>query len=331
MTSVLQQREAAVPASRPDVSLLWLELTGKCNLRCVHCYADSAPSGSHGTMTRADWERIIQQAKAIGVQGVQFIGGEPTIHPDFPHLVRYAAAVGVPVEVFSNLIRVPPDIWQLFTECQVALATSFYSLHPDVHDQITKRPGSQQRTLVHIQEALRRAIPLRVAITKMRDDQDILATAALLRDLGVTTMSLGVVQGVGRGADQQKTVNEFDGLCGHCHEGKAMVAPDGSVYPCVFARWLTVGNVRRAALGEIVGSDEMLNTRRTLAAAFAERLERAAATSHSTPACGPTTPAHALPAARQARAAAADHSPPARPPTKGRTTIPIMVRQMTQS
>jgi MoaA/NifB/PqqE/SkfB family radical SAM enzyme len=289
MTSVLPHQAASAPGSHPELSLLWLELTGKCNLRCVHCYAESAPTGTHGTMTRADWEQIICQAKDLGVHKLQLIGGEPTIHPDFPHLVRYAAEVGLPVvEVFSNLIHVPQTMWQLFTDCQVTLATSFYSVHAEVHDQITKRPLSQRLTQRHIQEAVRRAIPLRVAIGVMRDDQDVPATEAMLRELGVTTRSVHGVQGVGRGAGLQPSVNEVDGLCGYCHEGKAMVAPDGSVYPCVFSRWLNVGNVHSADLEEIVEGEAMLNMRRTLAAAFAAREAREASAVPATSACHPS-------------------------------------------
>jgi hypothetical protein len=56
-------------------SFLELEITGFCQLNCVHCYADSGPRGGPGTMTTADWERVIDQAAAIGVTMVQFIGG----------------------------------------------------------------------------------------------------------------------------------------------------------------------------------------------------------------------------------------------------------------
>ena len=37
-----------------SLSFMWLELTGKCQLACGHCYADSGPAGTHGTMTAAD-------------------------------------------------------------------------------------------------------------------------------------------------------------------------------------------------------------------------------------------------------------------------------------
>jgi MoaA/NifB/PqqE/SkfB family radical SAM enzyme len=68
----------------------WLEITGKCQLSCAHCYAESGPTGTHGAMSGADWHRVIDQAADLGVRMVQFIGGEPTLHPDLPELVDHA-------------------------------------------------------------------------------------------------------------------------------------------------------------------------------------------------------------------------------------------------
>ncbi|MGH3779149.1 MAG: radical SAM protein [Pseudonocardiaceae bacterium] len=61
------------------LSFVWLEITGKCQLECVHCYADSGPQGTHGTMTTEDWVVVIGQAAALGTRMIQFIGGEPTL------------------------------------------------------------------------------------------------------------------------------------------------------------------------------------------------------------------------------------------------------------
>jgi MoaA/NifB/PqqE/SkfB family radical SAM enzyme len=36
-------------------------------------------------MSRSEWCRVIDEAAMLGVQLVQFIGGEPTLHPDLPH------------------------------------------------------------------------------------------------------------------------------------------------------------------------------------------------------------------------------------------------------
>lgn len=58
---------------------------------------------------------------------MQFIGGEPTAHPDFDRLLRHAIAAGLKVEVFSNLVAIRDTLWGLFTYPKVSLATSYSS------------------------------------------------------------------------------------------------------------------------------------------------------------------------------------------------------------
>lgn len=95
----------------PPVTFLWLELTGKCQLECVHCYAESSPTGTHGTMTAADWRRVIAEAASMGVRTVQFIGGEPTLHPSLAELIDYALLRDLGVEVFTDLVHVTETLW----------------------------------------------------------------------------------------------------------------------------------------------------------------------------------------------------------------------------
>ena len=86
-----------------QTSFLWLEITGKCQLECVHCYAGSSPRGTHGEMVFDDWKRVISEAADAGVQHVQFIGGEPTLHPHLDELVDHALGARLRVEVgYSN-------------------------------------------------------------------------------------------------------------------------------------------------------------------------------------------------------------------------------------
>ena len=149
-----------------DLSFVWLEITGRCQLECRHCYADSGPGGGHGSMTAADWRRVIDQSVELGVEMVQFIGGEPTLHPDLPDLLGYALAAGVEVEVFSNLAHVTPALWELFAQPGVHLACSYYSDRAGQHAAITGRAGSYARTRANIGEAVRRSIPLRVGVIR---------------------------------------------------------------------------------------------------------------------------------------------------------------------
>jgi MoaA/NifB/PqqE/SkfB family radical SAM enzyme len=46
-------------------------------------------------------------------------------------------------------------------------------------------------------------------------------------------------------------------LCGRCGRGVAAISPDGDVWPCVFSRWIPVGNVLTSPLAEILAGQAM--------------------------------------------------------------------------
>jgi MoaA/NifB/PqqE/SkfB family radical SAM enzyme len=93
---------------------LWAELTNKCQLECVMCYARSGPHGSHGAMSADDWMSLVEQAAAAKINMMQFMGGEPTMHPCFTQIMSRALAAGLDVEVYSNLVHVTDEMWELF-------------------------------------------------------------------------------------------------------------------------------------------------------------------------------------------------------------------------
>lgn len=261
-------------------SFLWCELTSRCQLSCRHCYAGSGPSGTHGAMRSADWVRVLNQATELGVQMVQFIGGEPTLYPDLAHVVDHALRRGLTVEVFSNLVHVTDELWQVFSRPGVSLATSYYSDDPAQHAAITGRP-SYVRTRANISEAIRRGIGLRVGLIDLGDGQRTEAAQRELVELGVASVGYDLLRQVGRGVRDQKA--SVEQLCGNCGNGVAAISPNGVVWPCVFSRWLPVGNVFEQELAEILTGPDAEHIWNQLAQAFAERSARACR-----PSCGPT-------------------------------------------
>ena len=267
-----------------DLRFVWLEITGRCQLTCHHCYAESEPKGSDGAMLPADWCRVIDEVAQLGGRMVQFIGGEPTVYRRLPHLVHRALGQGLEVEVFSNLVRVSSELWETFAHRGVRLATSYYSDDAAEHEAITRGRGSHARIKANITEALRRSIPLRVGLVDVQDGQRIEQARAELKALGVTEIGTDHLRQVGRGIRQLQP--SIDQLCGNCARGKVAVSPNGDVWPCVFARWMPVGNVRRGTLMEILTGPEMA----TATAALADRFpvpEMPCVPGMCDPQCGP--------------------------------------------
>lgn len=254
--------------SSNPINYLACELTGRCQLRCVHCYADSSPRGDHGIMTDGDWLRVIDEAAALGIEKIQFIGGEPTTHPSLRKLVTHALSAGLRVELFTNLFHMTDDLWALVEKPRVSLATSYYSDLAGEHDSITRRSGSHARTRANIAEAVRREIPIRVGIVDRDPGQRVQAAKVDLTTLGVTRIKVDRERQIGRGASTMPP--NISQLCGNCGQGVA-VSSDGDLSPCVIARWLVIGNVRDAPLGDILDGPVMSETMTRLRQEFASR------------------------------------------------------------
>jgi MoaA/NifB/PqqE/SkfB family radical SAM enzyme len=245
--------------ARPAVpEFLELEITGKCQLTCpTLCYAKAGPTEGHGSMTTDDFKRLISEAANIGVRKVQFIGGEPTMHPDFEALVHRALALGLDVQVYSNLYRVKLAHWQLFEHPKVSLATSYYSDAAEEHEQVTGRKGSHAATRANIIQAIQRGIPLQVGIVEVFEGQRTAKAREELLTLGVRTVNVDRVRSVGRGEVHVPSIKD---LCGRCADGRAAVMTDGTVTPCVWGRFLGTGNAKTEGLEAVFGGQKWADT-----------------------------------------------------------------------
>ncbi|WP_234347342.1 radical SAM/SPASM domain-containing protein [Streptomyces specialis] len=261
MSTISNVSTADSSAERSMPRFLWLDLTRKCQLACVHCYNASGPDGTHGTMTRQDWINLLDQAAASGVRSVQLIGGEPTMHPDFTDLVEHALSLRLKVEVFSNMVRLMDTWWELFQREGVSLATSYYSDQSGQHNAMTGRP-SHGRTRTNIAKAVQLGIPLRVGIIVGSDQQRAVQARRELEALGVRNVHIDRVRPFGRGA--QGSDQDAGNLCGQCGTGKAAIGPTGEVSPCVFSGWLGVGNVRDTPLAAILSGIAMARANDTI-------------------------------------------------------------------
>ena len=237
------------PVTDRPLRSLWAEITGKCQLSCIHCYAGSGPDGTHGTMTPGQWETALTDAAALGNRMVCFIGGEPTLSPLLPRLARHALSTGMDAEVYTNLVHVTPQLWELFQTPGVRLATSWYTSERLEHQQITGRDTHRQ-TLANIEEALRRNIPLRAGlIDGILPGQHTQDGAELLRARGVTHIGTDHLRQFGRGTNPDPTQ-----ACGNCGHHRAAILPTGDVTPCPLTRWMQAGNITTTPLADIVGT-----------------------------------------------------------------------------
>jgi len=283
----------SVPVSKPEppkndifltgLDFLALELTDKCNLECVHCYADSGPSLPMSQfMQPSDWERVIADGYDLGCRKIQFIGGEPTIYPHLAGLIRYSRSLGYElVEVFTNGTAFTEKIKGTLKSSRVSLAFSVYASDAAVHDSITLRAGSFAATINSIRWALGVGLPVHAAIVEMNQNAaGTERTKAFLSNLGVSDIRVDRARGVGRGSAGKNVVSPLNELCGNCWKGRLCVTPAGSVFPCVMSRAWCVGTAAEGIMS-IVEGERLWSFRRDLKS----RME--CSTRACSPQCGP--------------------------------------------
>lgn len=81
--------------------VVW-NLTRKCNLKCVHCYAHATDvSGSHELST-SEGKELINDLANFGAPVILFSGGEPLVRKDLVELAEYAVSKGMRAVISTN-------------------------------------------------------------------------------------------------------------------------------------------------------------------------------------------------------------------------------------
>jgi len=243
--------------------MLFLELTARCNERCLHCYAESTPERTE-TLPDEVVTRVIASAKEAGFTLIQLTGGDPLIAPMCVAAARQAKDLGLRVEVYTNGLALHGEVFDELAALDVSFAFSFYSYDAETHDEITRRPGSHARTLDAIRQSVEAGLKVRVSIVILaHNDEDLLPTIELIESVGVDPDAIRYdrERRVGRGEDGEEVVLPADpranthGIGGERPRfgGKVAVRPDGAVVPCIFDRDTVLGNVFDDDLGAIIG------------------------------------------------------------------------------
>lgn len=270
----------SVPLTRLDAvrldgfDTLFLELLGQCNERCVHCYADSAPTVTDA-LDRATVMSVIEQAAELGFRRIQLTGGDPLLCDFLPEAVAHARACGISqIEIYTNGLALGDALLDRLAPHAPSFAFSMYSLDPDEHDRMTRTPGSQRRTLAAIDRVVARKLPLRVSIIMIEQRGDLQALIDHLHARGVASVAWTRTFSVGRGVEHAEasraldiTVETSDGGAHRgdhpasdsaepARHGKLCVTYAGDVVPCIFQRQARLGNVRDGRLIDLLSTSD---------------------------------------------------------------------------
>ena len=196
-TSLVEQFEFGLDA---PICLTW-ELTYACNLSCAHCLSSSGRRDPH-ELTTAQCEAVIDELQAMQVFYVNIGGGEPTIRPDFWHLLDYSVAHQVGVKFSTNGSRITPErAARLAGSTYVDVQISLDGATRAVNDAL-RGPGTFDTAMSALDNLASAGFAdAKVSVVVTRDNAHQLDEFKKIADEHGATLRLTRLRPSGRGAD----------------------------------------------------------------------------------------------------------------------------------
>ena len=195
--SLIQQFELGLDA---PICLTW-ELTYACNLSCAHCLSSSGRRDPD-ELTTEQCEAVIDELQRMQVFYVNIGGGEPTIRPDFWHLLEYAVSRDVGVKFSTNGVRITEERARFLASTDyVDVQISLDGATAEVNDYV-RGPGSYEtaiKALSNLKAAGFADAKISVVVTRQNVEQ-LDEFKALAQEYGAT-LRLTRLRPSGRGAD----------------------------------------------------------------------------------------------------------------------------------
>ena len=163
---------APAVTSERQPAVVW-NITRRCNLRCVHCYSDSAAKHYPGELTLEQMVDVVDDLSDCRVPAVLLSGGDPMFHPHFYDVAGYAVARGLQVAVSTNGTRIDSHAATRLKDLGIAYVEISLDGLGETHDRFRGRPGAFKRAVDafrHCRGAGQKAV-LRLKLTRQTAGQ----------------------------------------------------------------------------------------------------------------------------------------------------------------
>ena len=271
-----------------------LEITLRCNLRCVHCYNFDRDlpylplKKREEELSDAEIFRILDEVRDEGCLYLALTGGESLVHPRLGDFVRHSASAGMMVTVKSNgTLLDAANSRKLAAEGAAAVEVSLYGADAATHDGFVKHDGAFARTVEGARAALDAGMRVKFSfVVVQRNADQVDRMMALASSIGVpygidpqiTARYDGSRSSLDLRVDRPTLEKLYRGTIAHlvppaienptsvqcaCARSVCGISAFGEVYPCIGAP-VPSGNLRAQSFHDIWTTSAELNRIRGL-------------------------------------------------------------------
>ncbi|MBI2059062.1 MAG: radical SAM protein [Nitrospirae bacterium] len=271
--------ERAIP-----LTVHW-DVTNVCHLDCVHCYRVVM---DRPELTTDQVYGVLEGLASAGTLFITFSGGEIFMRRDFIEIARRSRELGFALRLLTTATMVNGTLADEIASWKpLAVLVSIYGAHPDIHDSITLRKGSFEKSVRGIRLLNERGVRtyMNMPIMKQNQDQyhDVMALgekigAKLRSDLSIVPKDNGdrspqslrlmppelacFIKETTPGFAEEFVLRDYqndDPLCG-AGSSSAYISPYGDLMPCVAMR-VAIGNLRERSFGDLWGEEQLKQIR----------------------------------------------------------------------
>ena len=274
----------------PQLTNLHIEITSRCNERCVHCYIPN--DNKVNNIEPSLFYDILEQCNDMKLLHLTLSGGEPMLHPNFCDFLRKCKEYDFSINILTNLTLLNDDIIsEMKRNSLLGVQVSLYSMNSDIHDEITQMKGSFEKTKNAILKLIENNIPMQISCPIMKqnknnyndvkewakkynihvgDDYTIIAkydhtTQNLSNRLSIDEVEelinnivdtdIKYVEKMKKEIERKKNTPYDDYVCSVCNSS-ICITESGNVYPCAGWQDNVVGDVKETSLKDIWENSE---------------------------------------------------------------------------
>ncbi|HJH31951.1 MAG TPA: 12,18-didecarboxysiroheme deacetylase [Methanosarcinaceae archaeon] len=172
----------------------------RCNLRCVHCYAQSRDIEYEDELTTEQGKELIDDLAEFGSPVILFSGGEPTMRKDLPELAEYAKSKGMRAVISTNGTLIDEKMAKVLNKIGLSYVGISLDGVRETNDKFRGIPGAFDAAMDGLRNCMKEDIKVGLRFTINRKNvMDIPAIFDIIEEEGIPRVCFYHLVYAGRG------------------------------------------------------------------------------------------------------------------------------------
>lgn len=151
--------------------IVW-NMTRRCNLKCIHCYAGAREAQSPDELTTAEGKALIADLASFGSPVILFSGGEPLLRHDLAELARFAVEKGLRAVISTNGTLLSKEQVDIFKSIGLSYIGVSLDGLKETHDRFRGVRGAFEQTMQGIRTCREAGIKVGIRFTVNRQNAE---------------------------------------------------------------------------------------------------------------------------------------------------------------